>query len=129
MRSDYVDAATRSCDAIQLSDKGHHIRHMFCDVTADDLIKFVIRERIRNDAEVMNHISMTFGVGVDPDRSCRFVPAATNVENFPGWAGAVHVSRQLMDDGVTLLREPAHQVVRRLDSWSDPPDRKHRVAL
>ena len=94
MRGDYVDATARFCDAIQLSDKGHNIRHMFSDVAADNLIKFVIRERIGNDAEVMNHIGMAFGIRVDPDRSCRFVPAATNVENFLGWTGAVHVSRQ-----------------------------------
>src|SRR5437762_812678 len=128
MRGDYVDATTRLCDAIHLGNKGHNVRHMFCDVAADDLIKFVIRERIRNDAEIMNHISMAFGIRVDPDRACRFVPAATNVENFLGWAGAGHVSRQLMGDGVTLLREPAPQVVRRLGSWSNPPDRKHRAA-
>src|SRR5437763_1143155 len=129
MRSDDVDATAGPCDAIQLGNKGHNIRHVFSDVAADNLIKFVIRERIRNDAEVMNHISMAFGIRVDPDRSGRFVPAATNVENFPGWAGAVHVSRQLMDDGVMPLPAHAQQVVPRLGSWSDPSDRKHRAAL
>ena len=94
MRSDDVDSTAGFCDAIQLSDKGHNVRHMFRDVAADDFIKFVIRERIRNDAEVMNHVSMAFGIRVDPDRSGRFVPAATNIENFLGWTGAVHVSRQ-----------------------------------
>jgi hypothetical protein len=64
---------------------------MFGDVAANDLIKFVIVERIRNHAEVMNHISMAFGIRVDPDRSGRFVPAATNVEDFFGWAGIAHV--------------------------------------
>src|ERR1041384_1620998 len=90
MRSDYVDATARFGNAIQLSDKGHDVRHMFRDVTADDLIKFVIRKRVRNDAEIMNHVSMAFGVRVDPDRSGRFVPAATNVENLLGWAGVAH---------------------------------------
>ena len=94
MGGDYIDATTRLCDAIQLSDKGHNVWHMFSDVAADDFIKFVFRERIRNDAEVMNHIGMAFGIRVDPDRSGRFVPAATNIENFLGWTGAVHVSRQ-----------------------------------
>src|SRR5256885_11149642 len=104
MRSNYIDPTAGFCDAIQLSNKGHHIRHMFGDVTADDLIKFVIRERIRNDAEIMNHISMAFRVRVDSDCPWRFVPAATNVENFPGWAGGVHVLRQSVDDGAMLLR-------------------------
>ena len=90
MRRDYVDPTAGLGDAIQLGNKGHNIRHMFCDVAADDLIKFVIRERIGNDAEIMNHISMAFRVRVDPDCACRFVPAATNVENFLGWAGISH---------------------------------------
>src|SRR2546427_12404648 len=67
MRSDDVDATARSCDPIQLSDKGHNVRHMFSDVAADNLIKFAVRERIGNDAEVMNHIGMAFGRVPNPE--------------------------------------------------------------
>lgn len=42
--------------AMKLANKGHYVRHVFNNVTTDDLVKFVIRKRIGNRSEVVDNI-------------------------------------------------------------------------
>jgi len=56
MRRDDFYQPSRLGYAMKLANEGHYVRHVFNNMTADDLVKFVIRKGIRNGAEVVDNI-------------------------------------------------------------------------
>src|SRR5512141_1503442 len=82
MRRGNHDVTTGLSNAVQLRYERHHVGYMLGDVPADDGVEFVVREGIGDGAEIMNHVSVSFGIGVDADSARCFVPAATNVQNL-----------------------------------------------
>ena len=48
VRRDDQNSAAGPGDAVKLGNERHHIRNMLGDMTANDLVKFVVRKRIRN---------------------------------------------------------------------------------
>src|SRR2546430_8054887 len=81
MRSHNRDSAIRLSDAIEFSHKGHNVGNMLGDMTTDDLVEFIIGERIWNRSEIVNYIGMCFWICVDPNRPRCFVPATTDVKD------------------------------------------------
>ena len=82
MRSRDLDATAGFGNAKEFCDKGHHVWHVFSDVTTNDLIEFVVRKWIRRGAEIVNYIRVGFRIGVDANCARRLVPTATGIENF-----------------------------------------------
>ena len=62
MRRDDRDARAGFRNSIKLSHQRHHIGNVFKHVAANNLIEFIVRERIRNNAEIVNHIGMSLGI-------------------------------------------------------------------
>jgi hypothetical protein len=86
MWSDDLDNRAGFRDAIQLSDKRHYVGHVLHDVTANYLIEFVVRKRIRDRRKVMHDVGVRFRICIKADRAWRFVPAATNVKDLFAWS-------------------------------------------
>ena len=42
---------------MQFVDETKHVRNVFDHVTANHFFEFVIRKRVRNDAQIVNHVS------------------------------------------------------------------------
>ena len=82
MRSDDLYFASGLRDPMQLVNEAKHIGNMFDHMTANDLFKFVISERVRKVAEIVNDVSVTRTVRVDADRSGELVLTTTDIENF-----------------------------------------------
>ena len=62
MGRDYLYQTRRLSYAMKFADERHHVRHVFNNVATDDLVKFVIRKRIRNGPQVVNNIRVGPGV-------------------------------------------------------------------
>jgi len=62
MRRDDRNAAAAFCDAIEFGDESHYIGYMLGDVAADNLVEFIIGERIWNRSEIVNYIGMRFWI-------------------------------------------------------------------
>ena len=60
--SNDIDPAARLGNAMKLANKRHHVRNMFNDVTADDLVEFVIGKWIGQHAQIVNDVSRGAGV-------------------------------------------------------------------
>jgi hypothetical protein len=56
------------------------IRHVFENMSANDLIETIILKWIGKDAEVMNDIRMTPRIGIDTDCPNNLVLATTHIE-------------------------------------------------
>jgi hypothetical protein len=87
MRRDDFDQTAGFRYAMKLTDEGHYVRNVFDYVPTNDQIKFVIAERIRQDTQVMNDVSVCPRVGIYSDRARIFVLPATNVKNLLGRCG------------------------------------------
>lgn len=71
-------------DAVQFSHKSKHIRNMLDDVSTDDLFKFIVAERIRERAEIVNDVCMTAWIRIDANRAGKLVLTAADIKNsFP----------------------------------------------
>jgi hypothetical protein len=62
MRSHDRDSAFRLSDAIEFSHEGHNVGNMLGDMTTDDLVEFIIGERIWNRSEIVNYLGMRFWI-------------------------------------------------------------------
>jgi hypothetical protein len=58
---------------------------VFDYVTTNNLVKLTISEGIRNDAQIVNHISLRPGIRVNANGAGVFVLTAANVKNFFRW--------------------------------------------
>src|SRR5690349_11187671 len=92
MRRHDADMRPGLGDAIQLSDERHDVGHMLEDVTANYPVEFIVREWIRQGAEVVNNIGVCFGICIETDRARGFVPAAAHVKNFPAGSYGRHAA-------------------------------------
>jgi hypothetical protein len=99
VRGNDFDGASRSGDAVDLRDKGHHVGHVFDHMTAYDLIKLVGAEGIGQDTQIMNDIGMAARIRVDAYRSGILILTAADIEDsFLRWSlrlfvGIVHESQ------------------------------------
>ena len=82
VRSDYLYSSAWFRYAMKFGDKAHHIGNVLDHVTADYFIELIFSERVRDPTEIVNHISVCSGVGVDADCARIFVLTATNVKNL-----------------------------------------------
>ena len=82
VRGDDQNSAAGPGDTVQLGNKRHHIRNMFGDMTTNDVVKFVIRKRIRNRSKIVNDVCVGLRICVDADRAGGLVPATTYVQNL-----------------------------------------------
>lgn len=82
MWGEYLQNAAGPRDAMQFVNKTKHVGYVLDDVTANDLFKFVIGERIWKRSQIVNHIRMTQTIRVDADRARKFVLTTTDVENL-----------------------------------------------
>ena len=82
MRSNNLDSSTRPCDAIKLSDKGHHVGHVLDDVAADNLVELIVDEGIRDGAEVVNNIGIAARVRVDAYSAGMLILSASDVKDL-----------------------------------------------
>src|SRR5512145_1980000 len=110
--------------------ESENIRHMFDDVTTEDLFKLIVAERIWKLAEIMNDIGVTQRIRVDTNRAGKFVLTATDIENSSfrccRWSTVEHalvfVQEQrckfLQVDGVNRLAQSARDI-------SDPHSIQH----
>jgi hypothetical protein len=81
-----LDEATWFGNAMQFRDEAHHIGNVFDHMPTNDLVKFVVRKRIRNGAQIVNYIRLSPRIRVNTDSPGIFVLAAANVESsFGGW--------------------------------------------
>lgn len=62
MRRDDGNASAAFCDAIEFCDQGHYVGNVLGNVAANDLIEFIIGERIWNRSEIVNYIGMCFWI-------------------------------------------------------------------
>ena len=81
MRSDDFDQTTWFSNSVKFANKRHYVRHVFDHMPANDLVKLIVRERIRKDSEIVNDVSMTARVRVDADCARKLVLTTTDVEN------------------------------------------------
>src|SRR5215213_9388724 len=81
MRRDNLQLAARFRDAMQFRHEPENVGNVLYHVTADDLFKLVIMERIRKDSEIVNDVSMTSRIHIDTDRAGKFVLATADVQN------------------------------------------------
>src|ERR1051326_8401359 len=82
VRCNDLQSTTGLGDAMKLRHKAHHIRNMLDDVTANDLFKFVVAERIGKASQIMYDVGMTPRIGIDPDRASIFVLTTADIENL-----------------------------------------------
>lgn len=66
---------------MQFADKPQHIRDMFDDVLADDLVELIVLEGVGEDPQIVNHLGMTKRIGVDTDRPGNLILPAADVKN------------------------------------------------
>ena len=81
VRSNDLQSATGLRDPVQLSDETNHIRNVLDHMTANDLFKLIVAERIRERSEIVNDVCMASRVRVDADRAGKFVLTTTNIKN------------------------------------------------
>jgi hypothetical protein len=81
MRRSNLYPAAGSGDPKEFGYKRHNIRHMLGDVTADNLVEFIICKGVRKNPEIVNHICMSFGVCVNANRARRLVPPTTHIKH------------------------------------------------
>jgi hypothetical protein len=62
MRRGNFDSTAGFCNAKKFCHERHYIRHVFGDVPANNLVKFVVWKWIWNRAEIVNHIGVRPGV-------------------------------------------------------------------
>src|ERR1043165_5975245 len=55
---------------------------MLDNVTANDLVEFVVGERIWKRSEIVNDICVTQAIRIDPDRTRKLVLTTTDIENL-----------------------------------------------
>ncbi len=82
MRRNELYASAVFRNAVKLGDESHHVGNVFDNVVGDDEIKFVVRERIRNDSQIVNHVSRRARVVVQANRAFVLIRAAADIENF-----------------------------------------------
>ncbi len=82
MRRDEADRPAMSGDPIKLADKRHNIRNMLDHVTRYDQVKLVVRERVGNDAEVVDNVRGGSRIVVQADRTFKFIGPAADVEDL-----------------------------------------------
>jgi hypothetical protein len=58
MRSRNLNPTAGSGDAKEFGDKGHYVRHVLSDVTADYFVELIIGKWIRKDAEIVDYIGV-----------------------------------------------------------------------
>ena len=58
VRRDNLDDPAGFCYAVKLAHEGHHIRHVLDNVAANDLVKFIVGERIRKYAEIVDDVGV-----------------------------------------------------------------------
>ena len=82
MRRENLQNTAGPRDAMQLVYETKHIGNMLDHVTTNDLIEFVVSERIWTRAEIVNHVCMTQTIRVDADRAGKFVLTTTDIEDL-----------------------------------------------
>ena len=82
MGRDDRDAAAGFRDPIEFGNQREDIRHVLDQMTANDLVKLVVRKWIRDDAQIVNDVRVRLRIRIDSDRSRHLVPAAANVKNL-----------------------------------------------
>ena len=80
-RNDFYQSAGFSY-AVKLADERHDVGDVLDYVTTNDLIKFVIAERIREDTQVVNDVRVRPRVGIYSDRARILVLTAANVQSL-----------------------------------------------
>jgi hypothetical protein len=60
---------------------------MLDHMTTNDFFEFVIRERVRKDAEIVNDVGMTARICIDADSAGKLILAAAYVQNSLGGFG------------------------------------------
>src|ERR1700754_591909 len=70
------------CDAMQLIHKTENIGNVLDNMTANYFFKFMIRERIWKDSEIMNHICMTQTIRIDPNRTGKLILTTTDIKDL-----------------------------------------------
>src|SRR5580765_5630472 len=93
MRSNNSDAAAGFRNTMQLRNETHHIGNVFDYMTTNNLVKLTFSERIRNDAQIVNHICLSAGIGIDAGCAWILVLAAADVENFFRWVCRLQLVR------------------------------------
>ena len=81
MRRNDLQSPTRFGNPVQLGDELEHIGNMLDHMPANDLVEFVSGEGIRKDTKIMDDVRISARVGIDTDRSGKFVATATNIQN------------------------------------------------
>jgi len=81
MWSNNLQPAAGFRDAVQLRNKAQHVRHVLDNVATNDLVEFVVAERIGEGAEIVNNVCMAPRVCIDADRAGKFVLTTADVEN------------------------------------------------
>ena len=57
-----------------------YVRDVLDHVTTNDLVEFIVCERIRNDAEIVNDVCVTARVRIDTDRAGKFILTTPDVQ-------------------------------------------------
>jgi len=82
MRRNDLQSAAGLGDAMQFRNEPEHVRHVLDHVTTNDLVEFIVGERIRKDAEIVNDVRMTARVRVNTDRAGKLILTTTNIKDF-----------------------------------------------
>ena len=80
VRRNDLQSASGPRDAMQLSNEPKHVRHVLDHVTTNDLVEFIVGERIRKDAEIVNDVRMTARVRVNTDRAGKLILTTSDVQ-------------------------------------------------
>lgn len=81
VRRNNLQFATGLGDAMQLSHEADYIWNMLDYMATDDLLKFVVHERIRKHPEVVDDVGMTPRIRVDADSTGEFVLTTADIQN------------------------------------------------
>ena len=80
--SNDLQSAAGFRDPVQLCDETKHIWNVLDHMTANDLFKLIVAERIRECSEIVNDVCMASRVRVDADRAGKFVLTTTNIKDL-----------------------------------------------
>src|SRR5215213_10057835 len=78
MRRENLQLAARFRDAMKFRHEPENVGNVLYHVTADDLFKLAVVERIRKDSEIVNDVSMTSRIRIDTDRGNFVGPQSTS---------------------------------------------------
>ena len=69
-------------NSVQLINEANHVRYMFDNMSANDFVKLIVAKWIGENTEVVYHVGVGPGIGVDANRGRILVLTTADIENL-----------------------------------------------